>query len=73
MRWAAGPGQPGAGTTEVLRCTHRHGQNGTNALRVGLFESQAALDPAKQLRSLTLPLLTRPQLHLFALSLEAPR
>ncbi|MGP3958759.1 glycosyl hydrolase family 95 catalytic domain-containing protein [Nonomuraea sp. 3N208] len=66
-------GQAGAGTTEVLRCTHRHGQNGTNALRVGLFETQAALDPAKELRSLTLPTLTRPQLHLFALSLEAPR
>ncbi|MFI7698561.1 glycosyl hydrolase family 95 catalytic domain-containing protein [Nonomuraea sp. NPDC049480] len=66
-------GQPGAGTTEVLRCTHRHGQNGANTLRVGLFETQAALDPAKELRSLTLPALTRPQLHLFALSLEGSR
>ncbi|SEG25317.1 hypothetical protein SAMN05444920_102350 [Nonomuraea solani] len=66
-------GQPGAGTTEVLRCTHRHGQSGAHTLRVGLFETQAALDPAKQLRSLTLPQLSRPQLHLFALSLESVR
>ncbi|MEV4113538.1 Tat pathway signal sequence domain protein [Nonomuraea sp. NPDC049695] len=66
-------GAAGAGATEVLRCTHRHGRTGPNSLQVGLFEVQAALDPAKELRSLTLPALTRPQLHLFALSLEGPR
>lgn len=66
-------GQPGAGASEVIRCTHRHGRTGANSLRVGLFEVQAALDPARELRSLTLPALTRPQLHLFALSVEAPR
>ncbi|MEU6715300.1 Tat pathway signal sequence domain protein [Nonomuraea sp. NPDC046802] len=64
-------GQAGAGVTEVVRCTHRHGRAGAHSLRVGLFEVQAPLDPAKRLRSLTLPTLTRPQVHLFALSLEA--
>ncbi|MBE1560296.1 glycosyl hydrolase family 95 catalytic domain-containing protein [Nonomuraea africana] len=63
-------GQPGAGVTEVLRCTHRHGRSGAHTLRVGLFEVQVALAPAKELRSLTLPTLTRPQLHVFALSVE---
>ncbi|MEV4009164.1 Tat pathway signal sequence domain protein [Nonomuraea angiospora] len=66
-------GQPGAGASEVIRCTHRHSRTGANSLRVGLFEAQAELDPDRELRSLTLPALTRPQLHLFALSLEAPR
>ncbi|MET7465108.1 Tat pathway signal sequence domain protein [Nonomuraea sp. NPDC005501] len=69
------PDWGGAGaspTTEVLRCTHRHGRSGSNTLKVGLFETRAELDPAKELRSLTLPALTRPQLHLFALSLEGP-
>lgn len=66
-------GQPGSGVTEVLRCTHRHGRTGANSLRVGLFVVQAALDPARELRSLTLPTLTRPQLHLLALSLEGLR
>jgi hypothetical protein len=65
-------GAAGAGASEVLRCTHRHGRAGANGLQVGLFEVQAALDPAKELRSLTLPTLTRPQLHLFGLSLESP-
>ncbi|MEV6103476.1 Tat pathway signal sequence domain protein [Streptomyces sp. NPDC051940] len=64
---------PGAGATEVLRCTHRHGAGGTNSLRVGIFEVQAPLDPARELRSLTLPVHTRPQIHLFGLSLERPR
>jgi alpha-L-fucosidase 2 len=66
-------GQAGTGISEVLRCTHRHGRNGANTLRVGLFEVQAAVDSTKELRSLTLPTLTRPQLHLFALSMEASR
>jgi alpha-L-fucosidase 2 len=66
-------GQAGAGVIELLRCTHRHGRAGQNALKVGLFVVQAVLDPAKELRSLTLPTLTKPQLHLFALSLEGRR
>ncbi|MEV0353475.1 glycoside hydrolase family 95-like protein [Nonomuraea sp. NPDC050680] len=66
-------GQAGAGITELLRCTHRHGRAGQNALKVGLFIVQAVLDPAKELRSLTLPTLTKPQLHLFALSLAGRR
>ncbi|WP_210570448.1 hypothetical protein [Streptomyces sp. GESEQ-4] len=37
---------------------------------VGLFATVIALDPAGELRSLTLSVATRPQLHLFAVSLE---
>ncbi|MGP3979802.1 glycosyl hydrolase family 95 catalytic domain-containing protein [Streptomyces sp. KR80] len=64
--------QPGPGVTEMLRSTHRHGASGPNTAKVALFETAAALDPAKELHTLTLPVATGPQLHLFALSMERP-
>ncbi|MFI6292583.1 glycosyl hydrolase family 95 catalytic domain-containing protein [Nonomuraea sp. NPDC050790] len=63
-------GQPPAGGHEVKRCTHRHGTAGPSTSKVALFTAPCALDPARELRSLTLPTLTRPQAHVFALSLE---
>lgn len=65
-------GQPPAGGLEVKRCTHRHGLAGPSTSKVALFAVPSALDATRALRSLTLPALTRPQLHLFALSLEGP-
>ncbi|MDP4502253.1 glycosyl hydrolase family 95 catalytic domain-containing protein [Nonomuraea turcica] len=65
-------GQPPAGGFEAVRCTHRHGQAGASTSKVALFAVPVTVDPSKELRSLTLPVLARPQLHLFALSLEGP-
>ncbi|WP_113704248.1 glycosyl hydrolase family 95 catalytic domain-containing protein [Nonomuraea lactucae] len=68
--WA---GQPAAGGSEVTRCTHRHGKAGPDALKVALFEVPIALDPARELRSITMPVRVKPQLHVFALSVEKSR
>ncbi|MBF8187516.1 twin-arginine translocation signal domain-containing protein [Nonomuraea sp. K274] len=65
-------GQPPAGGIEALRCTHRHGRAGASTSKVALFAVPVTVDPSKELRSVTLPTLTRPQLHLFALSVEGP-
>jgi alpha-L-fucosidase 2 len=61
------------GESELVRCTHRNHPAGRNFANPAIFGQQAALDPARELRALTLPTLTQPQLHLFALSLERPR
>ncbi|MER6948574.1 glycoside hydrolase family 95-like protein [Nonomuraea sp. NPDC000554] len=63
-------GQAPAGGVEALRCTHRHGQAGPSTSKVALFAVPVAVDRTKELRSLTLPALSRPQLHLFAVSAE---
>ncbi|WP_348652594.1 glycoside hydrolase family 95-like protein [Streptomyces sp. WMMC500] len=65
--------QPLPGNTEVLRTTRRHGASGPNSTKVGIFATVTALDPARELRTLTLPVTTRPQVHLFAVSLERPK
>jgi hypothetical protein len=65
-------GQAPTGGTEVFRCTHRHGRSGPSTSKVAVFAVPAVLDPTRELRSLTLPTHTRPQLHLFALSMERP-
>jgi hypothetical protein len=63
--WCAGPA---SGTTTVLAMPHRiKAGQGTDGPPVNLFGVPVALDPAKELRSLTLPNDSR--LHLYALSL----
>jgi hypothetical protein len=60
------------GEVELVRCTHRNHPTGRNNANPAIFQQSAALDPARSLVSLTLPRLTNPQLHLLALTLEAP-
>ena len=60
------------GEVELVRCTHRNHPTGRNNANPAIFQQSADLDPARPLVSLTLPALTSPQLHLLALTLEAP-
>jgi alpha-L-fucosidase 2 len=64
--------EAGSGEIELLRTTHRNSPAGRNSANAAIFHQVVALDPARELHSLTLPALTSPQAHLFALSLEKP-
>lgn len=63
---------PAFGETEAVRTTQFHSRAGAKDVRVAIFHQAVDVDPAKELRSITLPTLTRPRPHLFALSLEKP-
>jgi hypothetical protein len=65
-------GAPFYNEAEILRTRRRHGPPPTNgdAANAAIFHQVAALDPAKELRSITLP--NQSRLHFFALTLEKP-
>jgi hypothetical protein len=65
-------GAPFYNEAEILRTRRRHGPPPANgdAANAAIFHQVAALDPTKELRSITLPNSSR--LHVFALSLERP-
>jgi alpha-L-fucosidase 2 len=65
-------GAPFFHEAEILRTRRRHGPPPTNgdAANAAIFHQVAALDPSRELRSITLP--NQSRLHLFALTLERP-
>jgi alpha-L-fucosidase 2 len=65
-------GAPFFNEAEILRTKRRHGPPPTNgdAANAAIFHQVAALDAAKELRSITLP--NQSRLHFFALTLEKP-
>jgi alpha-L-fucosidase 2 len=67
--WKSGPV---FGETEAIRTRQFHTRTGPRDVAVAIFHQKVVLDETRELRSLTLPALTGPRPHLFALSLEKP-
>jgi len=67
--WKASPAYD---ETEAVRAPQFHTRTGAKDVPVAIFHQAVALDPAKALASLTLPAMTAPRAHLFAITLEKP-
>jgi hypothetical protein len=67
--WKAGPAY---NETEAIRTPQYHSRTGAKDVKVAIFHQVVELDPAKELTSITLPALTAPRPHLFAISAEKP-
>ncbi|HEV2781596.1 MAG TPA: twin-arginine translocation signal domain-containing protein [Actinophytocola sp.] len=67
--WKSGPA---FAETEAIRTTRYHTRAGARDVKVAIFHQVVALDPTRELRSITLPAATAPRPHLFAISLERP-
>jgi alpha-L-fucosidase 2 len=63
---------PAYGETEAVRAPQFHSRTGAKDVRVAIFRQAVALDPAKELATLTLPTMSAPRAHLFAITLEKP-
>ncbi|HEX6354884.1 glycosyl hydrolase family 95 catalytic domain-containing protein [Actinophytocola sp.] len=67
--WKAGPA---FGETEAVRTPQFHSRTGAKDVKVAIFHQVVDVDPARQLVALTLPTMTTPRAHVFALTLEKP-
>ena len=67
--WKAGPAYH---ETEAIRAPQYHSRGGAKDVKVAIFHQVVVVDPAKELSSITLPTLTGPRPHLFAISAERP-
>lgn len=63
---------PAYAETEAVRAPQHHTPTGAKDVQVAIFHQDVDLDPATELASVTLPTLTGPRPHLFAISLEKP-
>jgi alpha-L-fucosidase 2 len=67
--WKAGPAFD---ETEAIRAPQYHSRTGAKDVKVAIFHQTVELDQARELVSITLPTMTAPRPHLFALTLEKP-
>lgn len=63
---------PAYGETEAVRAPQFHARTGPKDVKVTIFHQVVEVDPARQLVALTLPAMSTPRAHLFALTLEKP-
>jgi hypothetical protein len=63
---------PAYNETEAIRAPQYHSRTGAKDVKVAIFHQVVELDQAKELTSITLPALTAPRPHLFAVSVEKP-
>jgi hypothetical protein len=63
---------PAFGETEAVRAPQFHSRTGAKDVKVTIFHQVVEVDPARQLVALTLPAMSTPRAHVFALTLEKP-
>lgn len=63
---------PAFGETEAIRAPQFHSRTGAKDVPVAIFHQVVDLDPARQLTGLTLPAMSTPRAHVFAITVEKP-
>jgi alpha-L-fucosidase 2 len=64
---------PAFGETQAIRTSQMHTRSGPSDVRLSIFHQKIALDPDRELTTLTLPAAATPRPHVFAVTLEKPK